>query len=94
MKNQNLRPDVFIKDEGYADVKLLSLKAKVWAHKYGIPNSLEQFGEEFCGTPVWYPGMQEGMYQCGIKLSALKKVAKAMQKEGLVVESEFSMQHI
>jgi hypothetical protein len=35
--------DVFIKDEGYQDVRFVSKKAKQWAHKNKIP----MIGREF-----------------------------------------------
>lgn len=83
-----MKYDVYIKDEGYADVKFISLKAKEWAHKNKVPNSLESFGKEFCGRSVWYPGMKEGLYTVGIKLGKLGSFIKNMKKAGLKIESE------
>jgi len=86
--------DVYIKDEGYADVKFLSLKAKKWAHENNIPNSLEHFGENFCGKSIWYPGMKEGLYNTSCFLSKLKQLLPKMRKFGLIIESEIDEQFI
>lgn len=83
--------DIFIKDEGYGDFKFLTLAAKEWAHENGIPNSLAEFGKEFCGMPVWYPGMKKGQYTCGIRQSKIKKFVKAAISAGLNVDCEFDV---
>jgi len=86
--------DVYIKDEGYADIKFISLKSKEWAHKNQIRNSLAQFGDTFCGEPVWYRGMKKGQYTIGVELSNLKPIIEKMKKSNLIVESEIDTQFI
>ena len=82
--------DVFIKHEGYADIKFLTKKAKDWAVKHSYPNGLAEFAKEgFCGKPVFVSDVQDGMYQLGIDARSVKRVTKQMQAAGLVVESEF-----
>lgn len=82
--------DVYVKDEGYGDFKFLTPKAREWANKNQIPNSLEYFGKSFCGMPVWYPGMDDGLYTCGIKRTKISQFVKAAINAGLNVESEMS----
>jgi hypothetical protein len=86
-------PDVYVKQEGYGAFKFFSEKAKETAHKLGIPNSLEEFGDEFCEEPVYYFNKpethKEGLYSCGIKLSHIEKTVNKLRKAGLTVESEF-----
>jgi len=85
----NKETDIYIKDEGYADMKFLTQDAKEWAHKMGIPNSLHEFGKEFCEQKVWYPGMEDGLYQYGIKPFTANNLAIIAETDGLVVENEF-----
>lgn len=87
-------PDVYIKHEGYADIKFLTNKAKETAHKLGIANSLTSFGKTFCGQPVWNPTTKKGLYTIGVKVSALKRICKELKKNGLVIESEFDLNNI
>jgi len=86
--------DVYIKDEGYANVTFLSLKSKEWAHKNNIPNSLESFEDTFCGKPIWYKGMTKGQYTAGVFLSKLKPLILKMKKANLIVKSEIDTQFI
>jgi len=86
--------DVYIKNEGYADITFISLKSKEWAHKNNIPNSLESFGDTFCGKPIWYKGMTEGRYTAGVFLSKLKPLISKMKKSNLVVKSEIDTRFI
>ena len=65
------KTDVYIKDEGYADVRFVSDKIKQWAYEQKIPNSLASFGKAFCGEPVWNENTKVGLYKIGIKLSKL-----------------------
>ena len=82
--------DIYIKDEGYASVRLHeSLEAKEWCHKNGYLNSLTKFGKEWCGEPVWYPGMIDGEYRFGISINRAKVFTLEARKAGLIVESEF-----
>ena len=86
------KTDIYIKDEGYADVRLHeSLEAKEWCHKNGYTNSLVDFGKEWCGEPVWYPGMIDGGYKFGLKLSQVKEFILKARDAGLTVESEFEL---
>ncbi len=93
MKTNSNQPDVYIKHEGYADFKFLTVKAKEAAHTLKIPNSLHEFGNEFCGSPVYYNDKPKthtkGLYTCGIKVSYLNKLKKQLEAKGLIVESEF-----
>lgn len=83
-------PDIYIKDEGYASVRLHnSLEAKEWCHKNGYINSLTSFGKEWCGEPVWYPGMIDGGYKFGIDIDHVKVFTLKAKEAGLIVESEF-----
>lgn len=80
--------DVYIKHEGYAAVKFMSPKAKQWACNNRIPNSLDYFGKEFCGSPVWNPETPSGLYNCSLSWAQAAKLTKRMRKEGFIVESE------
>lgn len=80
--------DVFIKDEGYGDVKFLTDKAKEWAHQNKVSNSLHAFGKTFCGKEVWYPENRKGLYKHGTVLSDLKGLIEDMEDAELIVESE------
>ena len=82
--------DIFIKDEGYADVRLhRSQKAKRWCHKNGYENSLTYFGKTWCGEPVWYPGMTKGSYKFAISVDDVPEFIKKAKEAGLTIESEF-----
>ena len=82
--------DIYIKDEGYANVRLHNnLKAKEWCHENGYLNSLTAFGKEWCGNPVWYPGMKEGGYKFALNPHNVPTFIKLATKAGLTVESEF-----
>lgn len=90
----NTNVDVYIKDEGYADIKFLTEKAKETANKMGIPNQLLSIGKTFCGQPVWTPETKKGVYSCGLKLTHLKKAVRDLKKNGLTVECEFGLQYL
>ena len=82
--------DFYIKDEGYADVKVhTNQKAKEWCHKNGYENSLTYFGKTWCSEPVWYPGMNEGFYKFAIKVNKVENFIKKVKAAGFTVESEF-----
>ena len=82
--------DIFIKDEGFAQVRIHNNpKAAKWAHEQGYKNSLERFGKEFAGEPVWYPGMENGVYYFGLTPEMVPPFIKAAEFAGLTVESEF-----
>lgn len=87
--------DVYIKNEGYADVKFLTDKAKNWAHNNEIPNGLLEILHDdettFCGKPVWTPETKVGLYKTGVKLSCIPGLVKAMKSAGLKVESEIDV---
>ena len=88
-------PDIYIKDGGYADVRLHeSLEAKEWCHKNGYHNALTKFGKEWCGEPVWYPGMIDGSYKFGLPLHQLKEFILKAKKAGLIVESELDTEYL
>jgi len=89
MATKSNEPDVYIKNEGYADLHFCTDKGKLVAFQLGIPNSLAEFGDEFCGSPVWNEKTKKGQYTCGIRISGLKRVYKKLEKAGLVIESEF-----
>ncbi len=81
--------DVYVKEEGYADLRFITDKAKRVAYKLRIPNSLLQIGDTFCGEPVWTPQNPVGMYQCGYDYENVDFMVKLLRSEGLIVESEF-----
>lgn len=93
LKKKN--PDIFIKDEGYADVILHNnLKAMEWCHFHGYKNSLDTFGKTWAGQLVWYPGMKRGMYKFALYPFALGKMSlnsfiKKVKAAGFTVQSEF-----
>lgn len=80
--------DIYIKDEGYAAIKFLTLRAKVWAHASGYSNTLRQYGKFFCKKLVWYPGMKEGLYNCGIPVSRVENFIRETKEMGLIIKSE------
>jgi len=83
-------PDIYIKDEGYADCRLhKSQKAKEWCHENGYTNSLIDFGKTWCGQPIWYPGMTTGVYKFALLISHVPEFIKAAEAAGLIIESEF-----
>lgn len=89
------KPDIYIKDEGYADVRLHeSQKAKEWCYKNGYLNSLTRFGTEWCGEPVWYPGMIDGSYKFMLRLLQLKRFILRAEEIGLIIESEFDTEYL
>jgi len=91
METQEQEIDIFIKDEGYAAVKFLSDRAKEVAFSLGISNTLAQFGDTFCGNPVWNETTRKGVYACGFRLSHLKSVVADFEAAGLVIDSEFNL---
>jgi len=80
--------DVFIKDEGYADIRFITLKSKEWAHKNKFKNSLEHFGKTFCGRSVWRPGLEDGLYHTPVDISKMRTIISKMKRHGLQIESE------
>lgn len=83
--------DVAVKDEGYADVRFRTPAAKLMAFELGIPNQLQEFGAEFCGTKVYYhdkPETHDGVYHCGMKTGYLETVAKEMNRRGLTAHPD------
>ncbi len=86
----NDKLDIYIKDEGYAEVKFLSKRAKEWACKNGISNSLTEFGDTFCGRKVYIPNRQDGLYQCGVERKHLDILLKKLEKAEMIIESEIS----
>jgi len=77
--------DIYIKEEGYADVRLHdSQKAKVWCNENGYENSLARNGEK-----IWYPGMTEGGYKFGLNYNDVNTFTKKARKAGLKIYSEF-----
>jgi len=86
----NFNADIYIKDEGYASVRLHNnLPAMKWCHVMGYQNSLIKFGKEYCGRPVYYPGMNSGMYSFALNESQARAFTKKAKKAGFIVESEF-----
>lgn len=83
-----MKTDFYIKDEGYADVKVLSNKAKIFCDGKGYDNDLLDIGDTYCGQPVWKPGMTQGMYQFGIKKSQVNRFIKMVEENKFTVESE------
>jgi len=77
--------DVFIKDEGYQDVRFTSQKAKEWAQKNKIPNDWKGISKNY------YPKSKTGLYSRGVKLSkkGINEFISIMKNDGLKVESEF-----
>ena len=88
MQNQMQDQDVFIKDEGYAAVKFLSDKAKEIACELGIPNSLQAFGDTFCGKPIWNKNTKKGMYESSLDLCEVNRAIQVLTDKGLKVETE------
>ena len=80
--------DFYIKDEGYAAVKVVSNHAKEWCLENGFDNSLLEFGAEFCGQKVWTKGMKEGMYQFALKRSQLPEFFLLIDDSKFTFESE------
>jgi len=60
-----------------------------WCHNNGYFNSLVSIGKTYCGEPVWYPGMETGMYSFGVSKSIGKRFTKEARAAGFVIESEF-----
>ena len=88
----NLDADIYIKDEGYMDVRLhRNLKAQEFCHTLGIENSLRAIGKTYCGEPVWVPGYKgnDAMFSFVLKKSQHTLFIKECEKAGLVVCSEF-----
>lgn len=87
------RTDVYIKDEGYADFRLATQKAKLWANRNGYTNSLlSQFGKgnTFCGEQIWDDENKSGAYSFAMNNTPkLYRTIEKMKKAGLKVESEF-----
>ena len=77
--------DVFVKQEGFADVRFLTEKAKEVAHKLGIPNSWKGIADE---EHTWSPKNPEGRYKCGLDYDDALDLIKDLEKEGLIIESE------
>ena len=80
--------DFYIKDEGYAAVKVVSNQAKLWCLENGFPNSLLEFGVEFCGQKVWTRGMKEGMYQFSLRRSRLPVFLLMVDEDKFTFETE------
>jgi len=90
-KTFDSKVDIYIKNEGYCDVRLHNcLPAMEWCHANGYVNHLAiQFKDEFCGSPVWKPGMKEGMYSFSLTKAQCIKFTRKARAAGLTVESEF-----
>ena len=84
------RVDVFIKGEGYAEFKFLTSEAKKWAVENDVENSLQSFGSEFCGRPIFLKDVRDGLYQIGLSLTTGKKLYSLLIKSGLTLESELN----
>lgn len=85
-------PDVFIKDEGYAAVKFLSVAAKKLAYESGVSNSLLAVGPTFCDIPCFDPNklnFEDSIYQNGMPVPLSLKLSYYFRSKGLTVESEF-----
>jgi hypothetical protein len=87
LTTENPKFEVYVKNEGYADFRFISDRAKVIAHELQIPNSLAEF-ETFCGQPVWSPESPEGLYKCGFKMGAARRLIRELRSRGLTVETE------
>jgi hypothetical protein len=87
-KGGGFTEDFYIKDEGYAAVKVVSNHAKLWCLENGFHNSLLEFGAEFCGQKVWTRGMKEGIYQFGIRRSQLAEFLLLVDEDKFTFESE------
>ena len=74
--------DIYVKDEGYADFRVLTDKAKEICNKNGFKNSLEEFGE-------WSEKKKEGRYSFGVSEKDVFSVIEVMEKEGLTIDSEY-----
>lgn len=85
---KNTMIDVYVKDEGYADIKFLSIEAMEWAYGQGVSNDLLEVGDTFCGKPVWKPGMAAGVFTTAVSPHLLPHIMKAMEIFGLTTESE------
>ena len=84
-----MKTDVFIKDEGYADIRLQSTKIKQFCTDQGFVNQLESFGDTFCGQPVWSEKSPKGVFKLVAKAHEAKEVANLFEENGFTVESEF-----
>jgi len=79
--------DVFIKDEGYQDVRFVSKKAKQWAHKNKIPNDWEGISKDCFDAKT----KKMGLYARSVRLSnkGIHEFISIMENDGLKVASEF-----
>jgi len=85
-----MKTDVFIKNEGYADIRLRSDKIKRFCTEQGFYNQLEQMGDTFCDEPVWTKKSPKGVFHMAVKTRAeAKEVGKYFEENGFKVESEF-----
>jgi len=85
--------DIYIKDEGYMDVRLhRSLKAQEFCHSLGIKNSLIDIGDTYCGEVVWKPGCKDknAMFSFVLSKDMHDVFINECKKVGLTVASEFS----
>ena len=71
--------DIFVKDEGYADFRFKTDKAKAFAKKHELPNSWDDIT----------PNDPKRPYSCAVKKKFIKTIINLADKEGLVVSSEF-----
>lgn len=83
-----MKTDVYIKNEGYADIRLKSDKIKKFAYEQGFENDLEMF-DSWGGEPIWSPETQVGAFKASVDGSAGVEVTKLFESAGFNVESEF-----
>jgi len=88
----NMNADIFIKNEGYMDVRAhRNLKVQEFLGGLGINNALLEIGDTYCGEPVWKPGCKSknAMFSFALEERFHDKFVKECEKAGFVVESEF-----
>ena len=81
--------DVYVKDEGYADFRFVTDRAKRVAFRLGLNNDLQACGNLYCGKPVWNSDTKVGVYHSGQPVNKVHSIIKQLKERGLVIESEY-----
>lgn len=91
MNTNDTKLDLYIKDEGYADVRLITDEAKNWAHKLGFENSLIGItpDDTYYGEKVWNHITKTGPYHFSIATHTIHEFMDVIDASGLNYESEF-----
>lgn len=90
MKKES-KVDIYIKDEGYADVRLQTVKVKKWAKKQGILNSWDKINKKI----AYSEANPRGLYSFNVDVKngcITKRFQKALDEVKRLrfkIESEF-----